>query len=204
VTEDEARDWIAARYGAGRLAILERYVSLLLAGNREQNLISKASEPHVWVRHILDSAQLARLAPDAADWLDIGSGPGLPGLVLACLTDTPMLLVEPRRKRAEFLVEAADALGLSHVRVRQAEIEKVGGSPVGAVTARAFAGLETLFASTVRLTDASTTWVLPKGRSAEQELVAARRAWQGVFHVEQSLTDADARIIVARGVRART
>jgi len=80
----------------------------------------------------------------------------------------------------------------------------VRGGPLGAVTARAFAALHTLFASTVRLTDASTIWVLPKGRSAEQELAAARTAWQGVFHVEQSLTDADARIIVARGVEPRS
>jgi 16S rRNA (guanine527-N7)-methyltransferase len=204
VTEGDARDWIAGRYGADRLSLLERYVDLLLRANREQNLISKASEPHIWVRHILDSGQLERLAPQAEDWLDIGSGPGLPGLVLACLTTKPILLVEPRRKRVEFLVQAAEALGLTHVRVVQAEIEKVIAGPCGAVTARAFAPLDALLASTVRLTNASTIWVLPKGRSAEQELAAAQRSWQGVFHVEQSLTDADARIIVARGVRART
>lgn len=200
MTEDEAREWIAREYGAAALTRLEQYVVLLLDANREQNLISRASEAHIWVRHILDSAQLERLAPDASDWLDIGSGPGLPGLVLAGLTDRPFVLVEPRRRRVAFLMQAAQALGLTHVRVEQAQIEMLRGGPFGAVTARAFAALDQLFASTVRLTDASTIWVLPKGRSAEQELVAARATWQGVFHVEQSLTDADARIIVARGV----
>jgi len=204
LTEDGAREWIAQRYGAASLARLERFVALLLSANAGQNLISKSSEPHIWVRHILDSAQLERLAPQAANWLDIGSGPGLPGLVLSCLVERPMLLVEPRRKRVEFLIDTAAALGLSHVRIEQALVEKVRGGPFGAVTARAVSALDTLFASTVRLTDVSTIWVLPKGRSAEQELAVARAAWQGVFHVEQSLTDADARIIVARGVETRS
>lgn len=203
MSEDEARAWIAERYGSSALLRLERYVALLVAANRQQNLISKASEPDIWVRHILDSAQLEQLAPDSSDWLDIGSGAGLPGLVLAALVPKPILLVEPRRKRADFLSETADTLGLRHVLVRQAEIEKVSGVTFGAVTARAFAPLDALFASTLQLTETSTIWVLPKGRTAEQELAAARASWQGVFHVEQSLTDADARIIVARGVGTR-
>lgn len=203
MTEAEARGWIAERFGDTRLGVLEHYVALLLRANAEQNLISKATEPSIWVRHILDSAQLTRFAPDARSWLDVGSGPGLPGLVIAILTGQPMLLVEPRRKRVEFLSNSIAELGLQHVEVRQSTIERIAGPQFDAVTARAYAPLPEILSSTIRLTDSSTIWILPKGRSADRELEAARQAWQGVFHVEQSLSDADSRIIVAMGVRPR-
>ena len=203
MTEEGARGWIETRYGPEKLQRLQRYVDLLLAANESQNLISKATEDAVWSRHILDSAQLERLAPEAADWLDIGSGPGLPGLVLAILTERPILLVEPRRKRVEFLTEAVQTLGLAQAQIRQAIVQKIHGGPFGAVTARAYAALPEIFSSTVRLTNRSTIWVLPKGRSAERELAEAREAWQGTFHVEHSLTDEAARIIVAKDVRPR-
>ncbi len=203
MTEEEARSWIVERYGRGRLRRLEQFVELLLAGNREQNLISRASESEIWVRHILDSAQLAPLAKDAGSWLDVGSGPGLPGIVLACLSDRPILMVEPRRRRVEFLQRAFRALGLGHARLRQSEIQRISGERFDAVTARAYAPLARIFESTVQLTVPSTIWLLPKGRSAERELAQTLQAWQGAFHVEQSLTDANARIIVARDVRPR-
>ena len=203
MTEEEARAWLLGCYGAAKIASLEQFVDLLLAENRIQNLIGKASEGQVWVRHILDSAQIERLAPEVESWLDVGSGPGLPGLVLAIVTGKPILLVEPRRRRVEFLEAVKQALGLDNATVQQTTIERVKGQTFGAVTARAFAPLPELFASTIQLTDPSTIWVLPKGRSAERELEAARGSWQGVFHVKQSLTDDDARIIVARGVRPR-
>jgi 16S rRNA (guanine527-N7)-methyltransferase len=203
VTEAEARAWIAARYGADKLDLLGRYVALLLAANATQNLISKATEPTIWVRHILDSAQLVRFAPDAARWLDVGSGPGLPGLVIAVLTGRPTLLVEPRRKRVEFLNEAVETLALTNVRVRQAVVERVQGENFDGVTARAYAPLPEILSSTIQLTTSSTIWILPKGRSAARELDAARQAWQGVFHVEHSLTDDEAQIVVATGIRPR-
>jgi 16S rRNA (guanine527-N7)-methyltransferase len=203
VTEEEARSWIAERYGDERLRLLARFVELLLEENQKQNLISRSSEANIWVRHILDSAQLARLAEGADRWLDVGSGPGLPGVVLACLSERPILMVEPRRGRVAFLEYAVSALGLSHAHVRGAEIERLRGECFGVVTARAYAPLCQILQSTVQLTVPSTIWVLPKGRSAERELEEARQTWQGVFHVEQSLTDADARIIVAQDVRPR-
>jgi 16S rRNA (guanine527-N7)-methyltransferase len=203
VTEAEARAWIAERFGDEKLGLIERYAALLLEANAAQNLISKATEPNIWVRHILDSAQLLRFAPEALSWLDVGSGAGLPGLVIAILSERPMMLVEPRRKRVEFLEDVAARLGLANVRVQQSAIERVNGEHPGAITARAYAPLSGIFSSTIQLTDPSTIWILPKGRSAATELDVARHAWQGVFHVEQSLTDADSRIIVATGVRPR-
>jgi 16S rRNA (guanine527-N7)-methyltransferase len=201
VTEDEARAWLAARFPAPRLALLDAYVRLLLEENERQNLIAKASVAQIWARHIVDSAQLLGFAPAAENWLDVGSGPGLPGLVLACVNTAPITLVEPRARRAAFLTAARLALGLDHVTVQPVTVARMPAGRFAAVTARAYAPLPEIFASTIRLTDPSTIWILPKGRSAESELAAARAAWHGAFHVEQSVTDPDAKILVATNIR---
>jgi 16S rRNA (guanine527-N7)-methyltransferase len=203
VNEEQARAWLRGRFGHNAFTLLERYVAALLEANSVQNMISRASEQSVWTRHIADSAQLAEHAPVADTWLDIGSGPGLPGVVLAIVTEKPVLLVEPRRKRVQFLEEVIGLLALSNATVKQSTVERVGSQKFGAITARAYAPLPDIFSSTVRLTNPSTIWVLPKGKSAPQELDEARQAWQGVFHVKQSLTDEQARIIVATSVRPR-
>lgn len=201
MTEAEARAWLAERYPADRIARIERYVAMLLAENTQQNLISRNSVPSVWSRHIVDSAQLLRFAPDARSWLDVGSGPGLPGIVLACLADAEVALVEPRARRVGFLRHVVETLGLTNATVHSCLVERLDAGCYDAVTARAYAPLPEVFASTVRLTGSSTVWILPKGRTAESELEAARNTWQGVFHVEQSATDAEARIVVARQIR---
>jgi 16S rRNA (guanine527-N7)-methyltransferase len=181
---------------------LVRYAGLLTDENARQNLVSASSIADLWDRHILDSAQLVRFAPSrAASWIDIGSGAGLPGLVVACLVDGPVTLVEPRRLRAEFLHSAAESLEL-RVRVVPAKAERVDGT-FDVISARAVAPLCRLIELSRHLSTGKTTWILPKGRNAESELAEARHAWQGVFHVEQSLTDADSRIIVGTGVKAR-
>lgn len=203
MTEDEARAWLVARFPAAGVARLERFVALLIAENARQNLISKASAEEVWARHIVDSAQLIEHAIDAETWLDVGSGPGLPGLVIASLVNAPVDLVEPRARRVSFLHAAIDALGLTNARVHGCHVAQLPPTTFGAVTARAFAALSETFASLLPYTDSSTIWVLPKGRSAESELAAARETWQGVFHVKQSATSDDARIIVARKVRRK-
>lgn len=201
MTEGEAQSWLAKRFSDDRLAQVARYVALLLEENRSQNLISKASEAAIWARHIVDSAQLLQFAPEAESWLDVGSGPGLPGIVLACLSTASVALVEPRARRVAFLRDVVERLGLANATVHPCVVERMEGGCYDAVTARAYAPLPEIFASTVRLTGSSTIWVLPKGRSGERELEAVRDTWQGVFHVEQSATDAEARIVVARQIR---
>ena len=181
---------------------LARLSALILAENERQNLVSRAMADDFAVRHIEDSLQLAALIP-AGTLIDIGSGGGLPGLVLACLRDDPVVLVEPRAKRAVFLGEAADALGLTNVVVHATKVERVVMPPAAAITARAVASLERLFAMAAHLADDSTCWVLPKGRSVQAELAAARRSWQGDFALVQSRTDPDAAIVVAHRVRRR-
>jgi len=181
---------------------LEAYAALLVDENKRQNLVSPLTIEHLWERHIVDSAQVARFEPHAgASWLDIGSGAGLPGIVIACLVDGPVTLVEPRRLRAEFLHKAIESLEI-HAVVVGAKAESLEGK-FDVITARAVASLPKLLELSHHLSTRNSRWVLPKGRNAQSELADAQRAWQGVFHVEQSLTDADSRIIVATGVKTR-
>ena len=181
---------------------LEAYAALLRAESERQNLVSSSTLDSLWERHILDSAQLLRFAPDpAASWVDIGSGAGLPGIVIAILGDVPVTLIEPRRLRAEFLERAVSELGLN-ARVVVGKAERAQGR-FDVITGRAVAALSEFLALSAHLSTKNSRWVLPKGRNAQSELAEAKRRWQGVFHVEQSVTDADSWIVIATGVRAR-
>lgn len=205
MTEEEARAWLEAQFDVPRETWerLERYVAILLSAMDEQNLIAESTRPHVWARHIVDSAQLMLHTGDAGEgeWLDLGSGAGLPGIVLACLSDRPLRMVESRRKRIDFLNEVIADLGLTHASVFGGRVEMVPATTSAIISARAYAPLPKLLASALHLSDKNSVWVLPKGRNAQNELEATRPAWQGVFHVEPSVTDADSAIIVARSVR---
>jgi 16S rRNA (guanine527-N7)-methyltransferase len=204
VNEEAARAWIRARFGVSRETGLAAFLDLLIAENTHQNLIAPSTVATAWSRHILDSAQLVPLAADRhGTWIDIGSGAGLPGIVVAILRDQPVLLVEPRRRRAEFLADTARALGLDQVEVSQRRIAQVAHPPAAVISARAVAGLPELLRDAVHLSTAATLWLLPKGRSAQSEVAAARQTWQGRFHVEPSLTEPDSRIVVATEISAR-
>jgi 16S rRNA (guanine527-N7)-methyltransferase len=181
---------------------LDLYVARLKEENRRQNLVSTSTLSQLWERHILDSAQLVRFEPHpGASWIDIGSGAGLPGVVIACLVTGSVTLVEPRKLRAQFLTEIVEILGLNAT-VRHCKVERVEGR-FDVITARAVASLTELLRISHHLSTKKTVWALPKGRKTQSELAELGRSWQGVFHVERSVTDADSRIVVGTGVRAR-
>jgi 16S rRNA (guanine527-N7)-methyltransferase len=181
---------------------LERYAAFLTEESGRQNLISSSTIDHLWERHILDSAQLVRFEPHAgSSWADIGSGAGLPGIVVACVVDGPVTLIEPRRLRADFLHKLVESLQLN-ANVFCGKVERVGGE-YDVITARAVAPLAKLLKISAHLSTRNTVWAFPKRRNAGAELAEAQQAWQGRFHVEQSVTDADSRIVVATGVRAK-
>ena len=186
------------------LGLLEQYANLLLAENARQNLIARSTVDEIWTRHIADSAQLVRFAPRPdSSWLDIGSGAGLPGLVISILSDGPVTLVEPRKLRADFLLRAADSLGLSgRVTVHCVKAEKLA-SQFDVITARAVATLADLLRISEHLSTDKTLWLFPKGKSARLELDEARRAWQGNFRLEPSMTSQEAAILVASEVRRK-
>jgi 16S rRNA (guanine527-N7)-methyltransferase len=181
---------------------LEAYAALLKEESTRQNLVSASTLGELWERHILDSVQLVRFEPHhESRWVDVGSGAGLPGIVVACLVDGPVNLIEPRRLRAEFLHKVCESLRLNAT-VFAGRVERAEGN-YDVITARAVAPLTELLKISAHLSTRNTVWALPKGRSAERELVEARRSWQGAFHVEQSVTGVDSEIVVATEVRAR-
>lgn len=181
--------------------LLLHYVELLRAEAARQNLIARSTLNDVWHRHILDSLQLLPLAPVAGLWLDVGSGAGLPGLVVAIARRAPTILLEPRARRAAFLQQTCDTLGLDHVRVVAVRAEALAPAGVSIISARAVAPLPALFAMARRHAAPDCVWLLPKGRSAAEELATARRTWQGDFTLIPSETDPEASIVMARDVR---
>lgn len=184
---------------------LEAFVELLRSENARQNLVSKASLETVWERHIFDSAQLARFAPaEAESWLDLGTGAGFPGLLVPLFHPAQVVLVESRRLRSEFLRAAASALGIeARVEIVCSRIESVPARAFDVISARAFAPLPRLLDLAERFSTPGTIWILPKGRNAKSELEEARSSWQGDFRLEPSLTDDEAQIVVASGVRRK-
>ncbi len=165
VSEDEARDFCARFGDAAAIGRLEVLAKLLLAENSRQNLIAKASEPHLWTRHFADSAQLLVHVPrETSPWLDLGTGAGFPGLVIAALRpDIECVLVESRRKRAEFLSHAASAMGLAQCKVIGSRLETVEAFPAGAISARAFAPLDKLLSLSARFSTRDTHLVVAEG-----------------------------------------
>ncbi|UKK83043.1 16S rRNA (guanine(527)-N(7))-methyltransferase RsmG [Sphingopyxis sp. BSN-002] len=201
-SEEAARTWIGESFAptAGQWARLERFAAMLVAENELQNLIAASTIPTLWVRHIADSAQLLALDPERNGlWIDLGSGPGLPGLVVAILSERQMLLVESRKRRCDFLRAVATELDLRHVEVAEAPLERVSTRPSSTISARAFAPLDKLISLSTRFSTESTRWLLPKGRNAVKELALLPEAWQRMFHVEQSRTDTDSQILVGIG-----
>lgn len=100
MTEDEAKAWVEERFGLGGVAAMAAFAAIVLGETRQQNLIAPSTIDAIWSRHIVDSAQLIGFAGDEKDnrWIDIGSGAGFPGLVVAALTEREVWLVEPDRK----------------------------------------------------------------------------------------------------------
>jgi 16S rRNA (guanine527-N7)-methyltransferase len=181
---------------------LSLYEAMVRDEAERQNLVSRGTLADFWGRHIADSAQLVRYErASGASWVDIGSGAGLPGIVIACLVEGPVSLVEPRRLRADFLHKVVGALGLS-AQVLDVNAARATGS-FDMITARAVAPLAEMLKLSLHLSTRKTTWVLPKGRNAETEVAQVQRSWQGKFHVERSVTDAESGIVVVTDVKAK-
>ncbi|MBK6707607.1 MAG: 16S rRNA (guanine(527)-N(7))-methyltransferase RsmG [Sphingomonadales bacterium] len=208
MTEEEARNWLGAHFDVSRetWGKLETFVAFLKAEAEGQNLISASTLDQIWARHIVDSAQLLAFAPvPAGKWIDLGSGAGFPGLVVALLSDWHVTLVESRAKRIDYLNRTIALLGLeSRAAVAGMPVERVETANFGVISARAFAPLPKLLDLSARFSTDKTKWLLPKGRNAVNELEEARKAWELDFSVQPSVTDPEAGILVGtvRGTRA--
>jgi 16S rRNA (guanine527-N7)-methyltransferase len=205
VEEEEAKRWLAEQCNVSRETFerIERFIALLREENERQNLVSAGTLDQIWTRHVVDSIQLLRHAPDHGTWADLGSGAGFPGLLVALLHAGPVTLIDQRRLRVDFLGQAAAVLGVRPT-IICANARRVEAPPFAVISARAVAPLGEIFALGAHLATNDTRWVLPKGRNAKSELDAARASWQGVFRLEPSVTDPEARIVVAEQVRPRS
>lgn len=189
------------------------YEAMLRRWQKTINLVSPSTLNDIWHRHIADSAQLwVHRPPGATRWLDLGSGAGFPGLVLAILArgmpsaPTSHTLVESDSRKAAFLREVARETGVA-VDILCARIEKPEThAKVGAahcVTARALAPLSKLASLCAPCFAADTVGLFLKGRDVEREMEEARVAWQFEAELCPSVTDPQGRVLVLRSLRAR-
>jgi 16S rRNA (guanine527-N7)-methyltransferase len=210
MNEDEARNWLADHFDVSHETWdrLDTFVAFLKAEAVHQNLISASTLDHIWARHIVDSAQLLLSAPDhVGRWIDLGSGAGFPGIVIASLSDWQITLVESRAKRIDYLNRAIRQIGLdAQAIIAGMPVERVETAKYDVVSARAFAPLPKLLSLAERFSTDKTIWLLPKGRNAVNELEEASKAWDLDFSVQPSVTDPDAGILVGsvRGTSAKT
>ncbi|MEO0622074.1 MAG: 16S rRNA (guanine(527)-N(7))-methyltransferase RsmG [Pseudomonadota bacterium] len=188
-------------YGVSRETCerLETFAALLTRWTKRINLIAPKTLDTLWSRHIADSAQLWTLRPDACDtWLDLGSGGGLPGLVIAAIaaeeTRIQITLVESDGRKSAFLATAAREMNLSPTIVTE-RIESLRLPKSSVISARALAPLPKLLELAAPHAAPETVFLFPKGRNARSELTEAQRHW----HIEQteiaSRTEADATIL---------
>jgi 16S rRNA (guanine527-N7)-methyltransferase len=184
---------------------LDAFVDLLFTWQRTTNLIAPSTASEIWTRHIADSAQLLELAsPTARVWVDIGSGGGLPGLIIACGLAPPAVvhLVESNAKKAAFLREAVRITGApAQVHARRIEdfAQEFQGS-ADVVTARAVAPLATLLGYVEPFVKKGAQALLLKGQDVAGELTAAAKYWRIEADLVPSKTDSKARIVVVRKV----
>ena len=186
---------------------LDRLVALLLTWQSTTQLVANSTLPQLWTRHIADSLQLVSLAPDATSWVDLGSGAGFPGLVIACrlskMPQASVRLIESNAKKAAFLREAVRATG-APAEVHHTHIENFVASfdqPVEVVTARALAPLKLLLDHSQRLLRRGAIGIFPKGQDVDAELTEAAKYWNMEVALVPSVTDSKGRIVIIRGLQ---
>lgn len=190
---------------------LSLYARLLERWQKAINLVSASTLPQIWHRHFADSAQLAGLAPHARTWIDLGSGAGFPGLVVAILlADTnrcEVTLVESDTRKCAFLREVARQTAIT-VDIVNARIESLSTqariAAVDVISARALAPMSALLALASPLFSRDTVALFPKGREVGPELEAARRDWSFESACIPSLTDKNGFILQVRALKAKT
>lgn len=184
------------------LTRLRAYVDLLASWNPRINLVSAGSLGDVWRRHILDSAQLIRHIDRSARVLvDLGSGAGLPGLILGILGVPDVHLIEVDQRKAAFLREAA-RITAAPAMVHATRIESMTPFAADVVTARAFAPLPQLLERSAGFVSDKTICLFLKGRDLHDELTAAREKWIMRTQTLASLTDPTGHILRVEGLRA--
>lgn len=184
---------------------LKAYEALVQRWTPAINLVSKTTVGNLWQRHILDSAQIFSLCPPSAQtWVDLGSGGGFPGIVVAILANTAkhdlrVTLVESDLRKATFLRQAAQALALP-VTVLSKRIEAVSPLHADVLSARALAPLTALLGFAETHLSKSGIAIFPKGARFQDEIAEARKTWAFDVDIKPSLSEAGAAILVIRDI----
>jgi 16S rRNA (guanine527-N7)-methyltransferase len=188
---------------------LDRYLALLRGWQAKTNLVAPSTLAHLWTRHVADSLQLLTVAPSAKTWVDLGSGGGFPGMVLACaLAGTEgakVHLVERNSKKAAFLREAlriTSAPGIVHLGTIEDIVDSIAG-PIDCVTARALAPLHQLIGFAEPLVTKGATALFLKGQDVEAELTEATKYWKIKPNLHASLTGGQGWIVEIEAIERR-
>jgi len=207
---DRARVLESLRVSRETLERLDLYADLILKWQKSINLIAPSTLPSLWTRHILDSAQIAELGGGQKCWVDIGSGAGFPGLVIALLAEdrgerSEVHLIESDRRKASFLREAARIARASvviHAERAESALPSLSGRAT-AVSARALAPLAELLGLAEPLLTTGATGFFPKGQALESEIERASTLFEFEAELVPSRTDESGRIAVIRNLRRR-
>jgi 16S rRNA (guanine527-N7)-methyltransferase len=188
---------------------LDRFVALLEEWQAKTNLVAPSTLPNLWTRHVADSLQLLPLTPSAKTWMDLGSGGGFPGVVLACafaeLPGATIHLVERNAKKAAFLREAlrvTSAPGFVHLSDIEVIVDRFAGR-IDCVTARALAPLHQLIGFAEPLMTKGATALFLKGQDVESELTEATKYWNIESHLHASRTSGHGWIVELDKVERR-
>ena len=180
---------------------LKAYLDRLGQWQRAINLVGSSTLKDPWRRHILDCGQLVRLLPSGDLTIaDLGSGAGLPGVILAILTRHRVHLIESDQRKAVFLREITRELALTNVQIHASRIESIAIDPVDVITARALAKVGKLLSQSSRLWQPCTVGLFLKGAKLDEELTTARRSWKMNTTIHHSLADPTGRILQVREV----
>jgi 16S rRNA (guanine527-N7)-methyltransferase len=190
-------------------ARLDRYVALLMEWQAKTNLVAASTLPNLWTRHISDSLQLLALAPSAKVWVDLGSGGGFPGVVLACalaeVPDASIHLVERIAKKAAFLREAIRVTGASgtvHLADIGDSVDRIAGS-IDCVTARALAPLHQLIGFAEPWVRKGAKALFLKGQDVDAELTEATKYWNIEPKLHSSRTGGQGWIVELESIERR-
>ena len=184
-------------------ARLQSYVALLLKWNQKINLISAPTEEVIWQRHITDSLQLmSHIPPEAKKIADLGTGAGLPGIILAMTMPQEFFLIERDQRKCAFLAEVVRECGVINVRIVNDDVRNIH-TKFDVITARALANLDELLGMAYPLIMEKTISLFPKGKTYAMELEQAKKRWMFSHQEFPSLTDPEARIVSISGLKTR-
>lgn len=182
---------------------LETYVALLLKWNQKINLIGPSTESEIWERHIEDSLQIVPLIPkDAKSIVDLGSGAGLPGLVVATQIQSPITLIERDQRKCAFLAEAIRICGFDHVTLSNSDASN-SQVKYDVIMARALASIDILLGLAESMIMENSICFFPKGKTYANEIVEAEVTWNFTYQITQSRTQNDAVILAISNIKRK-